>query len=295
MQETSGADQDRGGFIGTSPVMLALYERIEKIATSLAPVFITGETGTGKTLCAQAIHHYGKLARKKFTALYCPYLSQQALEAALQEEGTVFLNGVEALTLPLQAVLREALPAAPCRLICAAHDNLDKNDGNTALRPDLFYRLHVLSIVMPPLRARHDDITDIARVFLLRFADMKGKRFRAFSDEAETLLRQAPWPGNIHQLKNTVRQAVVLHDDLIMTASMLCGPERITELPHPERLETSGASSPETITPLPLVARRAMEQAIRLCNGDIPRAAALLEISPSTLYRKKASWDGEML
>ncbi|MGZ9108277.1 MAG: sigma 54-interacting transcriptional regulator [Micavibrio sp.] len=271
-----------GEFIGTAPVMQALYQQVEKIAASPAPAFITGETGSGKTLCAQALHKHSPRARGPFIALDCVALSQTALDTALGTENvTVLLDHIDALSPPVQATLLDLLPQSRARLICTA-----TKSGLGPLRSDLFFRLRVLPLTMPPLRLRGDDIADIAQVFLLRFARTEKRRFKGLSDDAEKRLRLYEWPGNIHELKNTIRRAVVLHDGPALTAAMLMLPEGPAPLPAP-------APPDPPVIPMHILERRALEQAIKFCNGDIPRAATLLEISPSTLYRKKALWEAE--
>jgi two-component system repressor protein LuxO len=148
---------------------------------------------------------------------------------------------------------------------------------------------------MPPLRARRSDIIDLADHFLRLYAKEEGKSFRSFAQDAENILLSCSWPGNVRQLQNVVRGIVVLHEGKFVTAPML-----------PSSLRDAGSDSmvlPSTIPPVPVrddgsdvsplwkVERSAIEHAIALCEGNIPKAAALLEISPSTIYRKKMMWD----
>lgn len=285
--------EDFGGLIGTSSIMLALYEKIEKAAASIAPVFISGEPGTGKTLCAQALHKYSPHKTNPFTTLDCATATAAVLQDALTSKGTLLLEEISDLPAAPQVMLLNHTQENQPRLVCTTGKSPAALVELGRLRPDLLYRLLVLPLVIPPLRARGDDVTDIAHLALLRYAKAEKKRFKGLSADAEDFLRHQRWPGNIHQLKNTIRHAVVMHDGLALTAAMLSlfhPTERSVDFDVPP---TPPEPAARQITPLHVLERRALEQAVAACNGDIPRAATLLEISPSTLYRKKALWDAE--
>jgi two-component system, repressor protein LuxO len=188
-------------------------------------------------------------------------------------------------------------------------------------REDLFYRLHVVPIHVPPLRERRDDAVLIARTLLARYAAEEGKRFLGFSEDAEAAIRAHDWPGNVRQLQNVLRNAVVMSDGEALTAAMLnipgsrvraaagAGPPvgRAGAAPlaapaavaAPERDQAAvvaptdpGAWAKEQdIVPLWRVEKAAIERAIDLCAGNVPRAAAFLDVSPSTLYRKRQAWE----
>lgn len=178
------------------------------------------------------------------------------------------------------------------RLICATNRNPRIDIGEGRFREDLYYRMHVLPLHMPPLRERGDDILDLAYALLKKYALIENKEFAQFSVDAEMVLRHYPWPGNIRELQNVIRQVVVMADGTVVTPGML--PEhvclKITRLQKPN---SSTPHRPEDarIMPLWLMEKNLIEQAIELCHGNIPRAAAILEISPSTIYRKKLSWE----
>jgi two-component system repressor protein LuxO len=160
-------------------------------------------------------------------------------------------------------------------------------------RADLFYRLHVLPIRLPPLRDRGEDILPPAEAFLARYAAEEGRGFQGFDTASAALIRACPWPGNIRQLQNVVRRIVVLHDGFEVGVAMLppglSGPEHRPATPSPV-----GASLPDTIVPYRQQERLIIESALDAFGGSIPRAAAALELSPSTIYRKRQAWLGPL-
>ena len=160
-------------------------------------------------------------------------------------------------------------------------------------------RLHVVPIQLPALRERGDDILAIARDFLRTCAKEEGKKFSSFSAEVEVLLARYRWPGNVRQLQNVIRNITVLHDDVEVRLEHLPPPLN-TALSDTELTELVAAARPGaaadgatdlTVKPLAQVEREAIERAIAMAGGNIPRAAALLDVSPSTIYRKKQVWD----
>ena len=346
---TSGL-RNFGGFIGTSPIMLKLYDHIEAAAKSNATVFITGESGTGKEVCAEAIHKHSPRADKPFVPINCAAIPRDLMEselfghvkgaftgaiadrngaAALADGGTLFLDEIAEMNPDMQTKLLRfiqnltfmkvggsKLEKTDVRIICATNRNPLDEVKSGQFREDLFYRLHVLPIYMPPLRQRGDDVIDIAQVLLSTYAQEEHKRFTGMTQTAEDTLRNYPWPGNIRQLQNVMRNIVVLHDGELVTDRML-PPELLHQhtnrssyaaSPMPTYGETmptsrahmpapqSGIASglPQTkadIKPLEQVEYEVIQNAIKLCGGNIPQAAAALGVSPSTIYRKKASWD----
>lgn len=322
-----------GGFIGISPPMQLVYDIIENAARSNATVFITGESGTGKEVCAEAIHRYSKRAGAPFIAINCAAIPRELLESELfghvkgaftgavadregavaqAHGGTLFLDEIAEMApemqtkllrflqnLTYQKVGGSRLEKANVRIICATNRDPLEEIRKGTLRQDLYYRLHVIPIHMPPLRHRKSDIIDIADHFLRLYAREEGKSFQSFAQDAENILLSLSWPGNIRHLQNVIRGVVVLHDGKYVTApmlpSMLRDPHVEDEPPAiPAKISTAAFSVPETgeyVSPLWKVERNAIEQAIAACEGNIPKAAALLEISPSTIYRKKMMWD----
>jgi two-component system repressor protein LuxO len=178
-------------------------------------------------------------------------------------------------------------------------------------REDLYYRLHVIPVPLPPLRDRGDDVLALAEAFLVKSAAEEGKRFQRFDAEARAVLMRHSWPGNVRELENAIRTAVVLHDGEVVSATMLPAtvreggakpapaptpppppePEVVKPAPPPSApVEPRAVESTKRIRPLAETEREAIEEAVRLCGGNIAKAAAFLGISPSTLYRKQESW-----
>ncbi len=334
------------GFIGSSLAMQAVYRVIESAAQSKATVFITGESGTGKELCAEAVHGRSPRHDQRFVALNCAAIPRDLLEselfgyvkgaftgavgdregAALQAHGgTLFLDEICETDPNLQSKLlrflqtgmvqrvgSNKLEPVDVRIVCASNKDPLHEVSAGRFREDLFYRLHVIPVRLPPLREREDDVILIARDFLARYAKEEGRAFQRFSPEAEAVLRVYDWPGNVRQLQNVVRNVVVLNDGEEVRPEMLPPPlggpapatpssaavAQLAAIAATAATAVTAAattaaagSGPATIRPLWQVERDAIEEAIRLCGGNIPRAAALLEISPSTIYRKRQAWE----
>jgi len=330
-------------FIGASPAMQAVYRLIEAAADSIATVFITGESGTGKELCAEALHLEGSRADKAFVAINCGAIPPDLMEseifghvrgaftgavqsrvgaAARADGGTLFLDEIGELPPDLQTKLlrflqtgrvrpvgADADQAVSCRIVCATNRDPWAEVQAGRFREDLYYRLHVIPIHLPPLRERSTDVLEIARVLLARFTTEEGKRFSGFTPEAEALLMAFTWPGNVRQLENVIRSVVVLNDGEQVTDEILAAAMGQSATPRREAPAVAGPSvEPQGVTselPLPgaggnggsyrihplwRVERAAIERAIAACDGNILRAAAHLEVSASTIYRKRQVW-----
>lgn len=321
-------------FIGASHAMQLVYQIIENAASSKATVFVTGESGTGKELCAEAIHRHSPRRDKPFVAINCAAIPRELIESEIfghikgaftgavaerqgasfqADTGTLFLDEIGDMDLDLQSKLlrfvqtgtvqkvgSNKLEKVDVRFICATnHDPLvDVQEGR--FREDLYYRLHVIPIMLPPLREREEDILLIAREFLRKYTQEENKSFRGFTPETEAILLNYEWPGNVRQLQNVVRNIVVLNEGLEVTIDMLPAP--LNYLSHKKPSIMAAATeglpakkmtdlSPPVVRPLWLVEKEAIEQTIEFCDGNIPKAAALLEVSPSTIYRKRQSWE----
>ena len=176
------------------------------------------------------------------------------------------------------------------RLVSATNRDPFAEVEGGRFRGDLFYRLHVLPIHLPPLRDRAEDILPIATAALRRFAGEEGRAFRGFSEAAAGLMTAHPWPGNVRQLENVIRRIVVLHDGDAVTAAML--PASIAGTAAPVATATSPlAPGPVQVAPFWQQERQIIEAALEAFGGNIARAAAALDISASTIYRKRQSWE----
>jgi two-component system repressor protein LuxO len=314
-------------FIGASPVMQHLYEMIEKVAASSAPVLIGGESGTGKELAMRAIHALGARAQRPSVVLNCAAIPHELLESelfghargaftgatadrlgAFQQAhlGALFLDEVGELPLPAQAKLLRVLQTGEVkrvgenhsqrvdvRIVAATHRDLREQVQLGLFRDDLFYRLHVVTLRMPPLRERGGDVGLLATRMLQRYAGEEGKRFTGFSVPALAALARYAWPGNVRELINFVRATVALHDGPVVEAHML--PEVVQgqgmPAPRPRALPLTlepGAPAPReaAIRPLAELERSAISEALAAFGGNVRAAAQALGINASTLYRK---------
>ncbi|KZK94195.1 MULTISPECIES: sigma-54 dependent transcriptional regulator [unclassified Pseudovibrio] len=325
---TSGPAAQFEGFVGASNRMQSVYAQINRMATSSAPAFITGESGTGKELCAQALH--ARSARKggPFVAINCGAIPANLMEseifghargaftgadearagaAELADGGTLFLDEIGEMELCLQSKLLRFLQTGSIqrvgehkprsldlRVICAT--NRDPKTEITAgrFREDLFYRLHVLPIRLPALRERREDIPSLAQTFLKKYTAEENRRFQRFSTYAEALLLQHSWPGNVRELENVIRQLVVMNDGDEVTELMLSPLLRDQAVPVLSEIAFSTSepmpSMGRSIEPLWFQEKQIIETTLETFDGNIALAAAALEISPSTIYRKKQSW-----
>ena len=334
------------GFIGSSLPMQALYRIVDSAAGSKATVFITGESGTGKEICAEAIHCQSPRVEKPFVVLNCGAIPKDLLEseifghvkgaftgavseregaASRAEGGTLFLDEVCELAPSLQTKLLRFVQTGTfqkvggsktedvdIRFVCATNSDPVREVARGRFREDLFYRLHVIPIHVPPLRERDDDVLAIARKFLIEIAREEGKAFTRFAPETEAVFRAYAWPGNVRQLQNVVRNIVVLNAGEVVTLDMLPAPldrqgllagEADPPSPDAGALapgvparpvngdEAAASADPQhLIRPQAEVEKAVIERAISLCDGNIPKAAAHLCISASTIYRKRANW-----
>jgi two-component system repressor protein LuxO len=232
--------------------------------------------------------------------------------AVAADGGTMFLDELCEMDLDLQSKLlrfiqtgqvqkvgTQQLRKVDVRFVCATNRDPLKDIQEGRFREDLYYRLHVIPIALPALRERDHDVVLIARRLLRQFAQEEHKDFQLFSPEVEQIFSSYAWPGNVRQLQNVVRNLVVLNQAREVTREMLPSPLNDISPPSLQRplnleraVPAALASDPHStaIKPLWLVERDAIEHAIDLCGGNIPKAAAYLEVSPSTIYRKKSAW-----
>jgi two-component system repressor protein LuxO len=323
-------------FIGKSRPMEQVYKTIRMAAGSKATVFVVGESGTGKELAAEAVHAASPRAKGPLVAINCAAIPKGLIEseifghvrgaftgavqdregaAARAHGGTLFLDEICEMDLDLQTKLLRFVQTGSfervgdsrsrnvdVRFVCATNKDPMKAVQEGRFREDLFYRLHVIPVQMPPLRDRGDDIMLIANRFLAQYAKEEKKSFRRFGPDAARAMMTNRWPGNIRELQNVVRSITVLYEGDFVGAEML--PPNVTaglalaqtDLPAdipaiPIAPPPMAVKTEADIRLLEEVEREAIEDAIGICHGNIAKAASLLGVSPSTIYRKKQAWD----
>lgn len=329
-------DRDRFfGFIGTSPEMQLIYRTIESVGPSRAPVFITGESGTGKELAAEALHRISNRKNRKLVTINCGAIPHNLVEsemfghvkgaftgavayrpgaAKLADGGTLFLDEIGELPINMQVKFLRFLQTGTfqpvgasesekvdVRLVCATNRDPQKEVELGNFREDLFYRLYVVPLHLPPLRERGEDILLIAQTMLTEVAKEEGKDFRGFSAEVQQLFRSYGWPGNVRQLQNVIRSVVVLHDGPLVERQMLPLPMQ-SQIPPAEPALTNRTQQTELpksgriladkslLKPMWQLEREAIMNALEHTGNDVVKAAALLELNASTIYRKLQTW-----
>jgi len=321
-------DRHKGGeaILGEAPVIREVRQLVEKVAPTRTTVLVIGESGTGKEVVARAIHARSDRAAQPFVAINCGAIPEGLIEseffghergsftgaseakAGLFEvagSGTLFLDEVGELPPPVQVKLLRALQErkirrvggnadllVSARIVAATNRDLAAEVKAGRFREDLFYRLNVIQLHMPPLRERREDIPAFARFFLERFAAELGKRTPALSPAALQLLEQHPWPGNVRELANVLERAITLAD------GPLLGPE---SLPPSLRSGAGGAPAPEARSDLPqegmdlqahldAIERQLLEQALERTGGVKSEAARLLSLTFRSLRYRLAKY-----
>ena len=335
--ENYEAEIDRSdfcGIIGKSLVMQGVFKSIEAAAPSKASVFVTGETGTGKELIARAVHDLSPRRKAKFVAINCGAIPKDLIEseifghvkgaftgatsnragaAELAEGGTLFLDELGEMPIELQPKLLRflqlgeyqrvgdsAVRKSNIRIVAATNRDALEAIRTGKLREDLYYRLHVIPVALPPLRDRGADILLLAESFLARYSNEEGKSFDGFARDAEEWLVSNAWPGNVRELENLIRQVVVLNaggeisrDQLpvqVAQTKASAAPSMLADAPP--LLPDGNYPEPDYgLEPLWMTEKKAIERAIALCRGNVVAAAKQLQINPSTIYRKKAGWE----
>jgi two-component system, NtrC family, response regulator AtoC len=309
-------DFDR--IVGASGALQSVLAIVKKVAKSNTTVLIRGETGTGKELIAGAIHHNSHRSSRNFVKVNCAALQENLLESELfghekgaftgadkqrvgrfeqADGGTLFLDEVGDMSANTQAKILRVLQEheferlggtrtlrVDVRVIAATNRNLPQMVSNGQFREDLYYRLNVVSIDMPPLRDRKDDIQQLAMFFLKRFSGELKKRLDGLSPDAVKLLMRYNWPGNIRELENSIERAVLLTEGPFLSSTDL----RLGEL---STTQPSGDSSPvvkipPTGIPLEEIERQALVEALKMSNWVQKDAAELLSISPRVMNYK---------
>ena len=314
---------DTKGFaaiVGDSPKMRELYSLIAKVADSNAPVLITGESGTGKELVARALHDRGSRKNGPFVAVNCAAMPEALLESELfghargaftdaraakvglfpsADGGTIFLDEIGELPLGLQPKLLRALQEKTvrpvgataevpfdARVIAATNRDLETMVEERAFREDLFFRINVIQISLPPLRARAGDVLLLAQHFLARTAERADKAITGFSAPAAERLLSYSWPGNVRELQNSIERAVALDSfDHIAVEDL---PEKVKNYRSNQVVLT--ADDPSELVSLEEIERRYVTRVLESVGGNKSAAARILRIERKTLYRMMDRW-----
>jgi DNA-binding NtrC family response regulator len=305
--------------IGTSEALQRVFRLVEKVAATNTNILVYGESGTGKELVARAIHHNSPRADRPFVAINCGALPETLLESELfghtkgaftgatqarpglfrsAEGGTVFLDEIGEISQALQVRLLRAVQEhevtplganAPARfdarIICATNRDLEREVAEGRFREDLFYRLNVIELHLPPLRERREDIPLLARHFVKRTAREQEQPEKPVEPAAMTALINYNWPGNVRELQNAIERAFTLSGDTLDADSL---PPRVRPAagPHPAVLDPDGLRPT-----LDEIERRYILDTLASVNHDKARAANILGIDLSTLYRKLKRYD----
>jgi DNA-binding NtrC family response regulator len=308
-----------GQMVGQSRGIQEVYRWVELAGTSTAPVLVYGESGTGKELVAHTIHDLSNRRNKPFVAINCAAIPETLIESELfghergaftgaterrlgcfelTDGGTLFLDEVAEMDPNTQAKLLRVLQESTfrrvggakeiqvdVRVVAATNQVPSEAIANGKLREDLFYRLNVFSIHLPPLRERREDIPMLARNFVEEFNRQDNRQVRGLSTETEKELERYHWPGNVRELRNVIQRAVVLSGTGLIEMQHL--PDTVLRATAPAPAQSSAGSS---ITPIREMERDMILRALEETSQDKRRAAQLLGISLKTLYNKLAKY-----
>jgi two-component system response regulator HydG len=304
-----------GELVGGSPAMQRVYRIAQQVAAARATVLITGESGTGKGALARAIHAHGPRKDGPFVTLHCAALAESLLESELfghergsftgadrrrvgrfeqADGGTLFLDEIGEIPPSVQVKLLRVLQErtfervggnstvkVDVRLVAATNKDLALEVQEGRFREDLYYRLNVVHIEMPPLRERGQDVIVLARHFLARHAQENAKPVRGFTDAAVAKLLAYRWPGNVRELENAIERAVVLtQGDLIDAADL------------PMEVAPTSANGPPRVpgSTLAEIERHAILATLEACGGSTTQAAAMLDVSVRTIQYRLSQW-----
>ncbi len=316
LQATVERTTQFGEMIGQSPVMRSLYDQLERIAQSDASVLIMGESGTGKEMVARSIHTHSRRADKPFVAVNCAALTETLLESELfghvkgaftdahgerrglfleANGGTLLLDEMGEMPMSMQVKLLRALEERTVRpvgsdkdfrfdvrVLTATNRDLETAVSEGRFREDLFYRVNVIGIHLPPLRSRGTDTLRLAEHFVKQFASAEGKEVHGFADGVSEKLLSYSWPGNIRELRNVIERAVALTRY-----------DRITMEDLPDKIRDFrggtvfiGGLDPNELVPLEEIERRYIAHVMDAVNGNRTQAARILGLDRKTIYRK---------
>ena len=308
--------------IGSSPSLRNILSQIERVAATKATVLIRGESGAGKELVARAIHEASNRRTAPFICMNCAALSETLLESELfghekgaftgaterkagkfeaAHKGTLFLDEIGEMSPAIQAKFLRVLEGHPfervggssrvqvdVRVVAATNRHLEEAVAAGEFRRDLYFRLKVIEILVPPLRKRPEDIETLATHFLKRFAAEAGRRLKGFTPEALSTMQAYHWPGNIRELRNCVERAVVLSQDEWVDADELA----LSHLASASDTGRMPTGRPAVFTPTTLdeMERKHVLTTLEAVGGNKTKAAAILGIERSTLDRKMTRW-----
>jgi transcriptional regulator with GAF, ATPase, and Fis domain len=296
-----------GEIVGTSPPMQQVFRKVEKIAPTDISVLITGETGTGKELIAREVHNRSPRAQKPFITINCGAIPENLLESELfghvkgaftgavankqgkfqaADGGTLFLDEIGEMPIELQVKILRALQervvfrvgdtrpeSCDIRILAATNRDLEKEIANGRFREDLYYRLNVVNVELPPLRVRGDDVLVIARYLISRYAREYDSKVKSLSPNAAVAIRKHNWPGNIRELENRIKKAIVLCESTVI---------------GPDDLGLTGDALPQILTLADAkdkFQRDYINEVLALNNGNRTKTARDLGVDPRTVFR----------
>ncbi len=328
-------EEHQDSIVGKSAAMQQVFKMVGRVAHSDAPVMITGESGTGKELVARAIHHYSQRSAKSFVAINCAAIPEQLLESELfghekgsftgatgqragrfeqSHGGTLFLDEIGDMPLALQGKILRVLQdgefsrvggnenlKSDVRIVAATNKNLEQEVTRRTFREDLFYRLNVVRVQLPPLRQRLEDVRLLAEYFLHKVSLQKRLPQPKLSEEAVRVLEAYGWPGNVRELENTIQRACVLATSSILLAKDI--PLGLVLTDEPVLAQPAAADGPMTtasaielllntatadpdVQLLPWLEREFTLHALKVTQGNQVRAAKLLGITRATLRKR---------
>jgi transcriptional regulator with PAS, ATPase and Fis domain len=302
-----------------SAAMKAVVQTVEKVAPSDVPVLIVGESGTGKEVIADLIHAMSSRAKGPFVKVNCAALPRELIESELfgsvkgaytgatadrqglfrqAEKGTLLLDEISEMPIDTQSKLlrvlqdKEVRPVGgkvsyptDCRILASTNRQIQEAIRSGKLREDLYYRICTITVALPPLRDRREDILPLANTFLQRFAAQAGRVFQGFSADAITMLQNYDWPGNVRQLQNEIQRAVLMSPGPLI---------RVEDLSIGSEVEIKVTEAGENLPLIKAMERNAIIQVLKETNGNKLQAAKRLGIGRQTLYNKMREYQIEM-
>jgi DNA-binding NtrC family response regulator len=316
--ERIAREQGLGAMIGTGPAMRRVFDTITRVAETDLGVLVRGESGTGKELVARALHEASPRSKKPLVAVNCAAIQAELVESELfghergaftgadarragrfeaAAGGTIFLDEIGDMPLATQAKVLRVLEArtfervggtttlaADARVVAATHRDLEEDVREQRFREDLYYRLRVIEIVVPPLRERREDVPALAVLFAQRLAEKIGRPPRPFSEAALAALTEYAWPGNVRELRHTVEQAVVLAPGEAIEAADLALPRELA--PGVPRPETGASFAEAKERAIEAFERAWIAEALERHGGNVSRTAAAIGLARQSLQQK---------